>query len=112
MLIAHAIFLILFVLLFITSYKIYKIDSEIFLKKQEFERKKEWETFNYNLHKEDRLRREKYERIKAIINNLVDKEIPEKNMLLKMREELGSQQAMEDMKLIEEFLTKEQSANK
>lgn len=79
LLVVHIVFFIFFVCSILFSYKIFalktKIAAEEKVKEDEYKRKKDWETVQYNLNKGERLERLNYERIEKLIDKLDNKEI-------------------------------------
>ena len=57
---------------------------------KEIERKCKWEQFQYDLYKEDRIEKSRYDRMEKLIDKMGNKEVPDNYVLKKEFEELKS----------------------
>ncbi|MDR3062219.1 MAG: hypothetical protein LBU57_08930 [Dysgonamonadaceae bacterium] len=108
MIIVAVFMLSLFIVSAVVLYKSFKINVENNEKQKEFERKKEWETFQHSLYKEEREEKWHYDAIKALIEKLDDKEIKEEFPLKKevetLKTDLAELKKEKDKKYFVEFV--------
>lgn len=69
-------------------WKMYKKEADVKEKSNDFNRKIDWEEFQYELNKEERNEKLNYERIEKLINNLDNKEIVDNHTLKQEFEKL------------------------
>jgi len=80
-LLTNIVFLVIFSTLAVLFWKSFKKVVEIDELGNEFIRKKNWEEFQYELYKEERIEKQKYDTIRSIIEKLDDKNIKEDHAL-------------------------------
>jgi hypothetical protein len=73
----HIMFFVIFLLSAIFHLKNLRYSDEKERLEGEYQRKENWEEFQYNLYKEERLEKQKYDAIRTLIEKLDDKKIEE-----------------------------------
>lgn len=90
----NLIILILFVFAFLSYVILYEKQMKSFRKEQslnnEIERKCKWEKFQYDLYKEERIEKSRYDRMEKLIDKMGNKEVPDNYVLKKEFEEFKS----------------------
>ncbi|GHU75962.1 hypothetical protein FACS189414_1100 [Bacteroidia bacterium] len=98
----------LFIVSAVTFYKSFKINVGNNEKQKEFERKKEWEVFQYVLYKEEKLEKQHYETIKSLIEQLNDKDVkkehPLKQQIEGFKKELDELKKQKDNQILVEVI--------
>jgi len=81
-------FLVIFITLAVLFWKLFRKVAEVDEKKNEFNRKINWEEFQHALYKEERMEKLKYDTIKGLIEKLEDKDTKKEHPLKEEVEKL------------------------
>ncbi len=107
LLLPFTVFLILSVLSIVTSHlqkkQEIKNESNLRLKQQEMEQKKDWEKFQYELYRKERDEKKDHNRLQEIINNLDSKVDPKDVEIKSFKESLCDLNAKKENTFIVEF---------
>lgn len=103
-LLSHIAFLTVFICSILFPYKAFALKSKIAaekdIRKKEFENKKAWEQFQYDLNKDERQEREQHNRLETILNKLDSKTDPKDEEIKKLKDEIKKLKEQKDKEVM------------